>query len=817
MKSCLITAAVLLIHVTLAVAQPSITEKTAGMEKYEGLFNFWWDEGSGKIWLEIDKPDEEFIYVNSLAAGVGSNDIGLDRNQLGNTRIVKFVRVGPKVLMIQPNYDYRASSDNELEKKSVDEAFAQSVIFGFEVAAEEDGRVLVDATEFLMQDAHGVTARLRSSNQGTYSVDKSRSAIYLPGTFNFPLNTEFETIITFTGTGAGGWLRSVTPTPEALTVRQHHSFVALPDDGYKPRRFDPRSGYYPLSYQDYSAPIGGDFNKRYIVRHRLEKKDPSAEVSEAVEPIVYYLDNGTPEPVRTALLDGGRWWAQAFEAAGYRDAFRVEVLPADAHPLDVRYNVINWVHRSTRGWSYGSSVVDPRTGEIIKGHVLLGSLRVRQDYLIAEGLLAPYEEGAEPDPQMLEMALDRIRQLSAHEIGHTLGIAHNFAASTNDLASVMDYPHPMATLQPDGTLGLENAYGTGIGEWDKRAVLYGYQHFPEGVNEDEALEEIIRGTIDMGLHYLSDEVARPAGGSHPAAHLWEYGSVVVAQLGHILDIREAALTRFGERNIRTGRPMSDLENVLVPVYLFHRYQTEATVKLIGGVDYAYSMRGDGQPGPKIVGAQVQQAALEAMLRTLDPAVLALPEHILDLIPPNPIGVPNTREQFRGYTTPVTDPVAMAEMAADHSASLIFNAQRASRLVSQAARGSGYPGLETVVDAVLGNTILAGRLEGYNGLIQRAVNMAVLRNLIVLAGNEGATPDARAVAGLKLSDLGTELVRRQSSAREVVWKAHYNYMAGLIEQYKKEPLTFSVPSPPYTPPGAPIGSGDAPSLYLRCEF
>jgi hypothetical protein len=253
------------------------------------------------------------------------------------------------------------------------------------------------------------------------------------------------------------------------------------------------------------------------------------------------------------------------------------------------------------------------------------------------------------------------------------------------------------------------------------------------------------------------------------------------------------------------------------VYLFHRYQTEATVKLIGGVDYAYSMRGDGQPGPKIVGAQVQHAALEAMLRTLDPAVLALPEHLLDLIPPNPIGVPDTREQFRGYTTPVTDPVAMAEMAADHSASLILNAQRASRLVNQSARGSGNPGLDTVIDAVLGSTILDGRQEGYNGLIQRAVNMAVLRNLILLAGNAGAAPDARAVAGLKLNELGTELVRRQSSARESVWKAHYSYLAGLIEQFKKEPLTFSAPSAPYTPPGAPIGSGEAPVLHLRCDF
>ncbi|MFU8860795.1 MAG: zinc-dependent metalloprotease [Cyclonatronaceae bacterium] len=787
------------------------------MDKYEGFFNFWWDDDAGKIWLEIDKLNEEFIYVNSLAAGVGSNDIGLDRSQLGNTRVVKFVRVGPKVLMIQPNYDYRASSDNDLERKSVEEAFARSVLFGFDVEAAEGRRVLVDATDFLMQDAHGVTARLRSTNQGTYSVDKSRSAIYLPGTFNFPLNTEFETLLTFTGTGAGGWLRSVAPTPESVTVRQHHSFVALPDDGYKPRRFDPRSGYFPLSYQDYSAPIGGDFHRRYIRRHRLEKKDPAAEVSEAVEPIVYYLDNGTPEPVRTALLEGARWWAEAFEAAGYRDAFRVEVLPADAHPLDVRYNVINWVHRSTRGWSYGSSVVDPRTGEIIKGNVLLGSLRVRQDYLIAEGLLAPYEEGVDPDPQMLEMALDRIRQLSAHEVGHTLGIAHNFAASINDLASVMDYPHPMATLQPDGTLSLENAYDIGIGEWDKRAVLYGYQHFPEDVDEDEALENILRGTIDMGLLYLSDEVARPSGGSHPAAHLWEYGSDVVAQLGHILDIRKAALARFGERNIRMGRPMSDLENVLVPVYLFHRYQAEATVKLIGGVDYAYSLRGDGQPGPDVVGAQVQRAALDALLRTLEPDVLALPEHILNLIPPNPIGVPNTREQFRGYTTPVLDPVAMAEMAADHSASLIFNPQRASRLINQSARSAGLPGLDTVIDAVLGKTILAAHQDGYNGLVQRAVNMAVLRNLLILAGNEQAAPDVRAVSGMMLDNLKTEMMRRQQSAREVVWKAHFSYMAGLVDQYKKETLTFSAPSAPYTPPGAPIGSGETGPQHMHCDF
>src|SRR6056297_2586630 len=796
---------------------PSISEKTKGLEKQEGFFTYYWDEEAGKAWLEIDKLDREFLYVNSLAAGVGSNDIGLDRNQLGDDRVVYFDRRGPKVLMVQPNYSYRAITDNRKEKESVRDAFAQSVLWGFKVAAESNGRILVDATDFLLRDAHGVVDRLKGMNQGNYRLDDSRSALYKEGTMNFTKNTEFEATLTFTGDASGGYIRSVTPTSDAVTVRQHHSFVELPDGNYEPRVFDTRSGYFGTSYQDYSTPIGESLTKRFITRHRLQKKNPAAEMSEPVEPIVYYLDPGTPEPVRSALLEGARWWNQAFEAAGYKDAFQVKMLPEDAHPLDVRYNVINWVHRSTRGWSYGSSVVDPRTGEIIKGNVLLGSLRVRQDYLIAEGLLAPYEEGVDPDPEMLNMALARIRQLSAHEIGHTLGITHNFAASTNNLSSVMDYPHPRVQLSDDGTLSLENAYQDGIGEWDKRAVIWGYQDFPEGTDEEQALEEIIQETIGMGHLYLSDEVARPQSGSHPDAHLWEYGSNVVDQLDHILEVRKITLDNFGEKNIRMGRPMGNLEDVLVPIYLFHRYQTEATVNLVGVVDFTYNMRGDGQSGPAVVDGETQNNALMALLETLKPETLALPEHVLRLIPPRPGGLSSGREQFRGYTDPMLDPVAMAETAAELTSSLIFNPQRAARLMNQSALNPELFGLADVVEAVINETILGDTPSGYYGTIQRAVNLAVFRNAVQLAANENASPDVKAVSNLAMMELRDSFASLITETNDPLWRAHYTYLHKLADDYLANPAEFSSPPAPYTPPGSPIGSGIDKELHLQCSF
>ncbi len=784
---------------------PTISEKTEGLTKTEGFFDYYYDEAKDQLWLEIDKLDTEFIYVNSLTAGIGSNDIGLDRGQLGDTRIVYFERRGPKVMMIQPNYGFRAETDNALEKKSVQEAFAKSILGGFEIAAEENGKVLIDLTPFLMQDAHGVTNSLRRSNQGSYSLDKNRSAMYSEGTMNFPKNTEFEVTLTFAGSNPGGWVRSVVPTPEAITVRQHHSFVELPDDGYEKREYDPRAGYFGITYQDYGTPIDEPLVKRYISRHRLEKKNPNARLSEPVEPIVYYLDNGTPEPVRSALLDGARWWNQAFEAAGYKDAFIVKVLPEDAHPLDVRYNVIQWIHRSTRGWSYGSSVRDPRTGEIIKGHVSLGSLRVRQDFLIAEGLLAPYADESEETTMMQEMALARIRQLSAHEVGHTIGIAHNFAASVTNDASVMDYPHPQPKIV-NGEIDLSDPYDVGIGEWDKMAVAYGYQDFPDGTDEKAALNEILNEAYNSGLKYISDQDARPQSGAHPYAHLWEFGSDPVEQLPTIMEIRKTALENFGEANLESGRPLAELQDVLVPIYLFHRYQVEATSKLIGGLDYTYKVKGDDQAYPEIVDRTTQEEALNAMLATISPEALALPEGLLEIIPPRPAGLGYSRELFSGNTGPALDALGIAETAADLPVSLILNPDRANRLVEYSAR-TGNLSLDEVLDALINTSWDQNSPEGYLGSVHRVVKHVVLKNMIALAASNSANPVTKAIVFDKLTDLKVELSLNSNNVTDNKYAVH------LIDQFLNNPEEFEVEDAPAPPPGSPIGSG---GMYY-CEF
>jgi hypothetical protein len=613
-------------------------------------------------------------------------------------------------------------------------------------------------------------------------------------------------VLTFTGDEPGRWVRDVTPDPTAITVREHHSFVQLPGAGYKTREYDPRSSFFGISYMDYATPVSEPIVKRFTARHRLEKKDPTAAVGEPVEPIVYYLDRGAPEPIRSALLEGARWWNQAFEAAGYKNAFRVEMLPEGADLMDLRYNVIQWVHRATRGWSYGAGVIDPRTGEIIKGHVTLGSLRVRQDYLIAEGLLAPYEKGKPVSAKMQEMALARLRQLAAHEVGHTLGLMHNYSASTVNRSSVMDYPPPVAKLAADGTIDLSDAYAKGIGEWDRVSIAFGYQDFPAGTDEHAALNKILMDGYGRGLRYLTDQDARPAGSSSSLAHLWDSGSNAVDELNRLMQVRAAALQNFGEKNIREGAPLATIEDALAPIYMLQRYQVEAASKFVGGMDYTFAVRGDGEVPTKIVAPAEQRRALAAVLATLKPSALELPEPLLEMIAPRPPEYERGREHFKIHTSPAFDALAPAEEAAQHTLQFLFSTERAARLVEFHARDAANPGLQEVLDAIVTATWKAPTGTGYAAEVARTVDDMVLYDLLTLATNERATTQVRAVASREAEQLKGWL-NANKAAGDAAQQAHLAYAAAQIEQFQKDPKELKLTAPAEPPDGPPIGDDE----------
>ena len=793
-------------------AIPTIAAKTAGMKHINGLLPLDWDAKAGKLYLEVPHHDVDLLWTNSLPYGTGSNDLGLDRGQTAPGRVVRFDRHGPKLLLVEPNGHFRSSSADAAERLTVRESFPESVLWGFKIEAEDPSEaVLVDATDFFVRDVHNVTEALARTQQGVYKVDLTRSTIAMESTRAFPKNTDVEAILTFTtdGPARGEFVRDVAPDPHALTLREHQTFLELPGPGFTPRRFDPRAGYFPSTYRDYDAALGEPLDQQFILRHRLLKKDPNCKtVCDAQAPIQYYIDNGAPEPIRSALLEGARWWDQAFQAAGWaKGTFKVDILPDGADVMDVRYNIIQWVHRYTRGWSYGAAIADPRTGEIIKGNVTLGSLRGRQDYLIAEALLSPYVTGRKIVPAndpMLAMVLQRIRQLSAHETGHTLGLAHNFAASAfphanpDETISVMDYPHPYVFLNKEGVPDLSHAYPVNIGIWDKVAIDYGYREFAPKQDEHAALNAILANSEKTGLIYITDEDARPLGGAHPHAHLWDNGTDPADELNRILAIRAVALKRFGENAIKPGTPLAQLEDTLVPLYLLHRYQTEAAVKEIGGLDYRYNLRGDGQAMPQIVSPADQKKALAAVLKTLSPETLTLPESLLSILPPRTPGLERTRESFPSHTGLTFDPIAAAESSADLTLALLFYPERASRLVEYHARNPEEPSLNDVIDAALAASYPAN--ASANALAQSvrdAVYLRTVEALLTLAANPQAAAPARALVSARLDQLKQA---HTSPALDA-------YVTRRIEEFERDPAKFIPAKPIDAPPGMPIGDDE----------
>lgn len=786
----------------LAAKPPAPVDATAGLSRQDGLVPIYVDAAKGRVLVALPAPDKagvagRYLYVSALKTGLGSAPIGLDRARLGDTQVLAFRRVGPRVVAEFENPRFRASDAPDDETAAAREAFATSVVWSGKIeGTTADGRLVVDLSSFLTRDVMGIADALKQGGEAGFKLAADLSMPDPASVKVFPENVEFEALQTFASDTPGAEVRNIAPDPRQVTFVVRHSLVKLPEPGFQPRWFDPRSGGFDGVVLDYAAPLDKDIVQRLARRFRLEKTDPSAAVSTVKKPIVFYVDRAAPEPVRTALVEGARWWADAFEAAGYKDAYRVEVMPEGADPLDVRYSVINWVNRATRGWSYGQAVTDPRTGEIVKGSVLLGSLRVRQDMLIFEGLVGADASGKGGPNDPIQVALARLRQLSAHEVGHSLGFAHNFAASSQDRASVMDYPAPRVKLT-GGQIDLSDAYGVGIGAWDKFTVDWLYGDGDPAAKADKAART---------MRYITDVDARGVGTGQPHAAIWDDGADPVAELNRMLQVRRVAIEQFGDKALRPGEAAQALKRKYVPIYLLHRYQLEAAAKVLGGVDFSYAVKGDPKAVAAMAPAAGQRAALTALLAAMAPANLDTPEALIPLLSSGQSGDTDRQydmEVFDGAGGPVFDALNAADVGAGLVLDALLAPPRLARLVEQSRRDPGQPGVGEVVDKLLGQAFAPA--NGRLAEVARRVQTRTVLELAATTRRPDVSPAAKAEISLRLTELAAKLKAQPGAGSD---RAHRLTLASLLED--KEDLIRVLAQPkrrPEAPPGMPIGSDE----------
>jgi hypothetical protein len=761
---------------------PDIKTKAERLSRADGFVPFYLEPRTNQLWLELPKAGTRMLFCASLTTGFGSNPLGLDRGATGTCWVARTEPASGRQLVVFENWSFRSSDRTSVEHpRSVEESFAPSTVAALPIMAADPERVLVDATDLVVRDWSQVGDTLAGAGEGTVELIKDRSTVFGPATRAFPHNTELEASLTFAVKGRPGPIvRRLAPDGRSFTLRQRISLAELPDSGYRPRELDPRMSFFGIEFKDYGQPVNRPLVRRWIARFRLERTNPADPRSPIRRPIVFYVDRGIPEPLRTATLEGARFWVEAFDRAGLTGGFRVELMPEGADPLDIHYNVIQWENRNEIGWSIGGGLLDPRTGELLKGAARMDSHRGRTSWNIVAALA-----GAATASDT-HFVLGRVRQVTAHEIGHTLGMAHNYIASTYDRGSVMDYPAPRVRLDRRGAIDLSDAYAVGPGAFDVLAVRWGYGIFPPE-HERDSLEAIVREGVAKGLLFLSDEDARPASASDPRVNLWDDGAGPEEFLQRQLAVRRAAIRGFGLRNLNPGEPVATLQERFARLYFFHRFAVNAVAKAIGGVEYHHAIAGDRQQATRTVPAVRQRAAVAQLLGTLSPAELAIPDTVLTLLGPRPFGYEPSPEQFGSRTGAVFDELGAAGTLARMVLDPLLQRERLARVAQQSARDPAMPSLAELFGMVERSVWDVGADKSpRDASLRRAVQRAFASGLIRLAADTAAAPDVRAMADLTLERLGSEASVRGGGERGTPEaRAHWRALAGQIVRWREE--------------------------------